>query len=337
MVLLLVVGMGILCWNGREDGLLLVAVTSSPEEFEQRAAIRETWASVEMRGAAVVKFFIGVGDALPNGGMHNRTWQRWKDRSKDGIGWESQLEIENRLYRDLVLLSDVTESYSNLTLKTLAIFQWMLDQRRREKYVLKVDTDTYVRLKPLQALLKKSPREKFYLGRVMPFGTNAPYRKGTHKWVISVADYPALRWPPYCFGFAYVVSADLAAPLAACLPVEKSCTQRGSYLTCVPQDSRCPFRPIRFEDVTVGGILLHHLTGMKRIDLSCRQLGCVDKIRSSYLPWFQHNQLFINEPWAFSRKDCRDDFLVIHRVTGSVMRRLNGQITRKEPIRLCES
>lgn len=71
------------------------------------------------------------------------------------------------------------------------------------------------------------------------------------------------------------MSFDLLEPLAACLPLNVSCVRAGIE-TCEVSDG-CTFHPVRFHDVTVGGIVLNALTGSARHDLMCTDLrACAD-------------------------------------------------------------
>lgn len=334
-------------WNTQPDAVkegqggpnsVLFAVTSSPNEREVRDAIRKTWAR-NVGSESRLKFFVGRPEQS----------QLFEPLSKEMVE-----------HGDIVFFENVLDTYNNLTLKTLALFAWA-HHNANEKYIMKVDTDVYVKMSNLRTLLASLPSERVYAGSLVGFNAdNAPYRRKDQywvpeKWLLSMRDYPLPLYPPYYFGFAYLVSTDLAKPIGDCLPADFSCTAPGkqfspweaisdwfrptyeqlnaakvglggSYYSCELPES-CLFRPLRFEDVTIGGILFSNLTGSS-LDVNCdegpgRQM-CIDQVQEKTMPHARDVLQFVNFPWRkgpTGRRRCSDDFIAMHRVNDVEMRK----------------
>ena len=153
------------CFKWNKDSLkndtLLVVVISAVAHFEQRRMIRDTWASNE--GELIsnynvqVVFLVGLSP------------------DKKEI---QQLANESAIYEDVIQVNAV-DSYSNLTLKTVALLYWTYTRCPKVNWILKCDDDNYVNGQFLVTLLNEiSPSMKnsaSIYGKVVP--TLIPERK----------------------------------------------------------------------------------------------------------------------------------------------------------------
>ena len=55
------------------------------------------------------------------------------------------LEYESDLFGDIII-TDHVDSYNNLTLKTLAAFDWMQTYCKQAEYLLKTDDDMFIQV-----------------------------------------------------------------------------------------------------------------------------------------------------------------------------------------------
>ncbi|KAA8493903.1 Beta-1,3-galactosyltransferase 5 [Porphyridium purpureum] len=243
------------------------------------------------------------------------------------------LEEENSKLQDMVLLSNVRESYSNLTLVTLSIFAWARKKELPVTHLMKVDSDVYIRFDRLDEMFGK---RFMHFTHALYAGSLAkgfsPYRteKGpkSRKWVISEEEYPYARWPPYMFGSAYILSMDLVKVAAECLPRSFACFNPGMYSSCEPVGN-CPFAPIRFEDATVGGIVAKHV--YPELDLDLKDSTAWDAMFKDKLEKvFEHNSNFVNEPWDRDGKACTEHFLAMHRFNETLMHLYNNAYKHKK-------
>ncbi|XP_017491953.1 PREDICTED: lactosylceramide 1,3-N-acetyl-beta-D-glucosaminyltransferase-like [Rhagoletis zephyria] len=155
----------------------------------------------------------------------------------DNASLESRLYEEARQFNDIIQFP-FTDSYYNLTLKSLAVLRWTSLHCSRAKFILKLDNDCYVRVKPFIDQLKALSTDALYgLNR-----RNDPVLR-SGKWAIDQWYYPYTVYPAF-HPSAYLVPGTLALPLY-------------EALLSSPQTDIIPALP--FEDVYVTGILAERL------------------------------------------------------------------------------
>lgn len=168
--------------NREIKAFLLVLVLTAPQNFDQRAAIRDTWTGKPPEGV-FVRFVLGTG-SLEHG---------VRDR----------IDRENVIYKDMLLLENFNETFQSLTEKLLESFKWA-DRYVDFSYVFKSDDDTFARLSKMTVELRSYPRERLYWGF---FDGRAPVKK-SGKW--SEKDWTLCdKYLPYALGGGYVLSCDL--------------------------------------------------------------------------------------------------------------------------------
>ncbi|XP_075058301.1 lactosylceramide 1,3-N-acetyl-beta-D-glucosaminyltransferase [Mixophyes fleayi] len=184
---------------GEEDVLLLLFVKTSPENRGRRDTIRKTWGNEDYihdkYGANMkVMFALGVD----------------KDPVKRQM-FQEQLEIENKMYNDLVQ-QDFLDTFHNLTLKFLLQFGWVNTYCPNAKFIMTADDDIFVHTPNLVSYLKSLDLidvQDFWIGRV--HRGSPPIRKKDSKYYVSREMYQWSSYPDYTAGAAYVVSQDVAA------------------------------------------------------------------------------------------------------------------------------
>lgn len=113
---------------------VLVAVVSAPAYFDRRDAMRRTWIN-PIHLPAKVAFIMG------------RT---------DNITVQQQVEEESFNHGD-ILQVDMVDTYDNLTLKAVALLNWVNAHCPQALYVLKCDDDVYVNVHNLAIILRNLP------------------------------------------------------------------------------------------------------------------------------------------------------------------------------------
>ncbi|XP_037129028.1 beta-1,3-galactosyltransferase 1 isoform X1 [Syngnathus acus] len=183
----------------RAKPYLITMVTSAPAHHRARQAIRDTWGGENnVMGLRVMTLFMLGVPSDP--------------------GLAKMLIEEARQHGDLVQ-GRYLDSYSNLTLKTLALQNWVRRFCPQAHFVAKVDDDVLFNPSALLHLLNRShsPYEQadLYLGRVHL--RVAPARNPDSKHYVPKEAYPPSVFPDYCSGTAYVLSrsALLKISLAA--------------------------------------------------------------------------------------------------------------------------
>lgn len=123
--------------------LLLIMVSSVPEEIDRRNFIRKTWGrSVEGIDRVSVKFFICFNNS------ETKYYQSDKSIPDDENGDVilDSVEKERDTFNDIVVCSNFTESYKKLSEKTYKMLQWAVQYMKLEQMYIpflgKADTDT---------------------------------------------------------------------------------------------------------------------------------------------------------------------------------------------------
>ncbi|KAJ8982668.1 hypothetical protein NQ317_017658 [Molorchus minor] len=109
--------------------LLLVLVHSSPNNFEKRRTIRETWG----KNSDSVKVLFMIGSVASS-------------------YLQRDLENENDMYNDFVQGSFL-DTYRNITYKHVMIFKYVIYHCPQAKYILKTDDDVFVNIPSMENFL----------------------------------------------------------------------------------------------------------------------------------------------------------------------------------------
>ncbi|KAL4230643.1 Beta-1 [Mactra antiquata] len=167
---------------------LLILITSSALNVQNRKGIRNTWGKVCNDKGSGIKCAFVFGTKYSN--------------------YENNfVKKESEVYHDIILF-DFYDVYANLTYKTLSSIRWSHEFCSQAKYVMKTDDDMYVNTELLPFLLKKAPDQEFIGG--MCWGPSSPHRDTNSKWFVSFVQYRHSLFPSMCSGTGYVMSRDVA-------------------------------------------------------------------------------------------------------------------------------
>ena len=177
--------------NAMSEIDLLVVITSIVKDYDRRQAIRLTWLSVTRQ----------------NTHPHVRHVFLFGHTNDEEV---EQLKEGNKIHHDLVQQS-FRDSYRNLTLKTLMGLEWVGRFCPTAKYIMKTDDDMFVNVTNILRLTRQPNLDKVVLGRC--WQSAKPIRNITNKWYASKLSYPEDRYPAYCSGTGYVMSAKVASDI----------------------------------------------------------------------------------------------------------------------------
>lgn len=237
------------------DIFLVILILSAPDNIEQRDAIRSTWLKIDLHSLAPnpsydrgFKFYNKNGFIVQDSVEDQMdTLERFKRKlSQTGTKGNlrnsnvkilhyfaistanlphythSNLLKENETHKDLLFLSEMSDSYANLTRKILQSIT-SLDNMPSFKYLLKVDDDTYVKLDLL--LEELMTYDQFVSKQITSLAFPKPelywgYFNGRANIQLSgqwkETDFHlSERYLPYALGGGYVISRKLVGLLAA--------------------------------------------------------------------------------------------------------------------------
>ncbi|XP_068605078.1 beta-1,3-galactosyltransferase 2-like [Brachionichthys hirsutus] len=182
------------CAEGEPLPFLVLLIATEARQVEARNAIRQTWGNESVAPAVglVRLFLLGRTDG------------------ELGLAQQRMLEAESRRHRDIIQ-QDFTDSYKNLTIKTLMGMNWVAVFCPRASYVMKTDSDMFVNTEYLIYKLLRpeaTPKSDYFTGNNMR--GFAPNRNRNSKWYMPPELYPSDKYPTFCSGTGYVFSGDLA-------------------------------------------------------------------------------------------------------------------------------
>ena len=185
-----------------EDVFLLAVVCSGVDHFEQRAAIRATWATAAHNRTAQVKvvFMLGTLTQLASNAS-------------------SHLAKEQRQHRDIIQ-EDFVDSYANLSLKTMRALNWIEKHCSKAVFVLKTDDDVFINIPVLLRDLHNTVHTRFIMG--VTIAGAQPIRDKNSKWFTPPEQYNRTMYPTYVSGSAYVISGDAISDLYRAAATEEN-------------------------------------------------------------------------------------------------------------------
>ncbi|KAK2836043.1 hypothetical protein Q5P01_016527 [Channa striata] len=187
----------------RENVLLLLFVKSSPENFEQRQVIRDTWGNEsfiwsELGASVKVVFALGI---------HPDVRRRYRV--------QLALLQEDQTFGDLIQ-QNFLDTFHNLTAKLVLQFHWVHDYCPQARFFMSADDDIFVHLPNLvkylrQLVRSKSGAKNLWVGHV--HRGSPPVRQKHSKYHVPYDLYPWPSYPDYTAGAGYVLSSDVAAKI----------------------------------------------------------------------------------------------------------------------------
>ncbi|XP_009871353.1 PREDICTED: beta-1,3-galactosyltransferase 5 [Apaloderma vittatum] len=171
---------------------LVLLVTSSCHHIDARMAIRQTWGKERtIASKRLVTYFL-LGSAV-------------------NLSQQADIAAESQKYKDIIQ-KNFTDTYYNLTLKTMMGIEWIHKFCYQSSFVMKTDTDVFVNIFYLtELLLRKKRTTRFFTGFLKL--QESPIRVKDSKWYVSKREYPGETYPPFCSGTGYILSTDVASQI----------------------------------------------------------------------------------------------------------------------------
>ena len=176
---------------------IFIIVTTAYTHLRNRATLRNTWLTRTRDNTAKVRYAFFLGQTS--------NYQLTKYVAR---------EAEH--YRDVVI-ADFSDSYNNLTYKTMAAFQWVYKNCGQVKYVMKTDDDMYVNVGNLISLTTRF--RGLLQSRVLgSCKKHSPVRLQSSKYYIPTDVYPFAEYPTTCSGTGYVTSIKVVEKIIRTSP-----------------------------------------------------------------------------------------------------------------------
>ncbi|KAG9486409.1 hypothetical protein GDO78_006664 [Eleutherodactylus coqui] len=169
--------------------VLLLAIKSSPGNYERRAIIRQTWGEeTSYKGAQVKRIFLS-GTA-----KNEREDQRFK--------W--LLKIESQKYGD-ILQWDFHDTFYNLTLKQFLFHEWLDEYCPGANFIFNGDDDVFVNTFNVVAYVRGHEADKhLFVGQLI--ANVGPIREPGSKYYVPVQVTASDSYPMYCGGGGILMS-----------------------------------------------------------------------------------------------------------------------------------
>uniref|UniRef100_A0A4W4E5Q8 Hexosyltransferase n=1 Tax=Electrophorus electricus TaxID=8005 RepID=A0A4W4E5Q8_ELEEL len=174
----------------KENPFLVLMVPVAPGNREARDVVRSTWGTEKLVMDKVVSLFFLLGDVSPEA----------RNEQQQNVSQESEE------YHDIVQ-SDFLDTYTNLTIKTMVIMEWLASHCRNASYAMKIDSDMFLNVNTLMNKLFQAPRQTYITGLVASSGM--VLRDPHSKWYLPKDIFPEDYYPPYALGLGYVFSLDM--------------------------------------------------------------------------------------------------------------------------------
>ena len=220
----------------QEDSFLLIAIISSPENVHYRNKIRQSWHHVYKDSSEQYtthsKPYWNTSQGLHDHFRVNHVFAIGQTNSEVSKKWICK---EMNTYGD-ILLGNFSDTYHNLTTKSIMLFQWFTKYCSNARFLIKVDDNIHVNLPLLLGILNNVTHvtSDFIMGHVKIRANLKPIRKEKFaKWYMPESMYPEESYPRYVDGPAYAMPNHTALKL---LPA------------CISQP------PVHFEDLFITGI-----------------------------------------------------------------------------------
>lgn len=180
--------------NNKHDPLLLCIVVSAPSHFKERAGIREGWGKTAFKGKkTAIIYLVGVPD---------------QEDLQNYPNLRDEILNESDTYRDLAITDNV-DVYKNLTLKTIAAFDWARQFCPEADFLLKTDDDMFIHMKRLLLTIKSLRVSTLSPNGIIVGNVAAgwkPVRNPQSKYYITQEQYTETSYPPFVTGPSYLIS-----------------------------------------------------------------------------------------------------------------------------------
>ncbi|GAB1601605.1 beta-1,3-galactosyltransferase 5-like [Argonauta hians] len=184
-----------LCTSTSVD--ILAYVQSSPENYQRRQAIRESWGNINSYKDIRLKIVFVIAKSSD------------QKKQKHLIASVANEHIQ---YND-ILLFDFVDSYKNLTLKSISTINWIYQFCPQAKYILKADDDIFINVFILieKFISQIWKNEKSLICHYTINGTSPIVRSPSSKWFVPLNIFPKKQHFPFsfCSGYAILFTSTL--------------------------------------------------------------------------------------------------------------------------------
>ena len=185
--------------EGSLSVFLLLAIKSSPGNYERREVIRKTWGKETTFEGALIRrvFLVGVSPSTQNA---------------QKLNW--LLRLEQREHGD-VLQWDFRDTFFNLTLKQLLFHAWLEERCPGVRFVFNGDDDVFVNTENVIrfAVATEGTQERHLMvGHVI--ANSSPIRLQHSKYFVPTQLLAHELYPPYCGGGGMLMSGFTARVIA---------------------------------------------------------------------------------------------------------------------------
>lgn len=225
---------------------LLFAIKSTPGNFEQRQAVRETWGrEVVLKNGMRVRTVFLLGSSSPD------------DPKLDGL-----LSYEAQHFRD-ILQWEFQDTLFNLTLKMNTFLQWTLRRCPQVSFVFSGDDDVFVNTPALLSYLQSLDASKaamLYVGHVI--NNASPLRDPRSKYYIPLSFYDG-PYPAYTGGGGFLFSGTLlqslyvAADIVPFFPIDDAYFGMCAKALGVPAEAHAKFQTFDIKEQDRGNVCIH--------------------------------------------------------------------------------
>ncbi|XP_051004948.1 acetylgalactosaminyl-O-glycosyl-glycoprotein beta-1,3-N-acetylglucosaminyltransferase [Acomys russatus] len=183
---------------GPRGVFLLLAVKSSPANYERRELIRRTWGQERSYHGKQVRRLFLLGTSPPEEAAR-------EPQLADLLG------LEAREHGDM-LQWDFRDTFLNLTLKHLHLLDWTAERCPGASFLLSCDDDVFVHTaNVLDFLEMQSPERHLFTGQLMD--GSVPIRDSWSKYFVPPQLFPGKAYPIYCSGGGFLLSSHTARVL----------------------------------------------------------------------------------------------------------------------------
>ncbi|XP_073909569.1 N-acetyllactosaminide beta-1,3-N-acetylglucosaminyltransferase 3 [Castor canadensis] len=168
---------------------LLMAIKSSPHNYERRELVRRTWGRErQVQGAPLRRvFLVGTANDPHQASKVNRL-----------------LDLEARTHGD-ILQWDFHDSFFNLTLKQVLFMDWQVSRCPNASFVLNGDDDVFAHTDNMVTYLRgHDPDRHLFVGHLIQ--NVGPIRVPWSKYYVPHLVAPQDHYPPYCGGGGFLLS-----------------------------------------------------------------------------------------------------------------------------------
>uniref|UniRef100_A0A8C3VGY0 Hexosyltransferase n=1 Tax=Catagonus wagneri TaxID=51154 RepID=A0A8C3VGY0_9CETA len=177
---------------GSHGTFLLLAVKSSPANYERRDLIHRTWGQERSYGGWRVRRLFLLGTAAPEDA----------ERAKQ---LAALVALEAREHGD-VLQWAFADTFLNLTLKHVHLLDWLEARCSHVRFLLSGDDDVFVHTANVVRFLEGQPPDRhLFTGQLM--SGSVPIRESWSKYFVPPQLFPGPAYPAYCSGGGFLMSS----------------------------------------------------------------------------------------------------------------------------------